>query len=284
MTPPTPSLTPASSAGALLRLEGADVLDLLHRISTQALGDLAPGAARATLFCDFRGRLLHRAVVARTGDGTVWLLRNDAAPDALAEHVDRHVFREDLRIMALPDAGVRLRFDAASLAAGTVAEEAGAPRRVQIAADVALEVVDRAAGGIHPGDEPERIARGWPRHGHEIRADFHPYEVGLASDVHLSKGCYTGQEVLLRLMTYQSVRRTLARLRGSGAVPAPPADVRAADREAGVLTSAAAVPGGWIGLAVLTKEALERGTGLSLAGATLEDAIAFPEGRPLGLT
>src|SRR5205809_6240655 len=80
----------------VLRLEGRDALPLLHRISTQALLDLRPGSARATLFCDFRGRLLHRAVVAVTSDGAVWLLRPDAHGAELAAVVERMVFRDDV--------------------------------------------------------------------------------------------------------------------------------------------------------------------------------------------
>src|SRR5256885_9600045 len=81
-----------------LRLEGRDALPLLHRISTQALLDLRPGHARSTLFCDFRGRLLHRAVVAVTSDGAVWLLRPDAAGAELAAFIDRHLFRDEIAI------------------------------------------------------------------------------------------------------------------------------------------------------------------------------------------
>src|SRR5438477_804465 len=80
----------------VLRLEGRDALPLLHRISTQALLHLRPGHPRATLFCDFRGRLLHRAVVAVTSDGSVWLLRPDPPGAELAAVIDRHVFRDEV--------------------------------------------------------------------------------------------------------------------------------------------------------------------------------------------
>jgi len=45
--------------------------------------------------------------------------------------------------------------------------------------------------------EAARIRLGWPRHGHEIRDEFNAFEIGLARDVHLDKGCFTGQEALL---------------------------------------------------------------------------------------
>ena len=95
------SLGPESALSApvaALRLDGADALALLHRLSTAFLADLAPGEGRATLFCDFRGRLLHRAWVARDPGGAIWLLRPDAKAAELAAFIDRHVFREQVRI------------------------------------------------------------------------------------------------------------------------------------------------------------------------------------------
>src|SRR6185503_4212916 len=97
------------------------------------LADLAPGQARATLFCDFRGRLLHRAVVAAEKDA-IWLLRDDAAGAELAAFLDRHVFRDDVRIEdrseALP---VGLSDAPAGLAPGTFEEREGAPAILHVA-------------------------------------------------------------------------------------------------------------------------------------------------------
>src|SRR5258705_7292207 len=95
--PDAPRPTPGDDLAAVIELHGADVLPLLHRVSTQKLDDLAAGEARLTLFCDFRGRLLHRVVVARTRDA-VWLVRDDAPGAALAAFLDRPGFRDDVRI------------------------------------------------------------------------------------------------------------------------------------------------------------------------------------------
>jgi len=235
-----------------LRLSGRDALALLHRVSTNALLDLPPGAVRATLFCDFRGRLLHRAHVVHAPDGGVWLLRGDADGASLAAYVDRFVFREDVRIEDRGEA-----FD---------------------------WTVDGVAWG-GPLAEHERIARGLPRHGAEIAEAFNPYEVNLAHEVHLAKGCYTGQEALQRLVTYDSVRRRLVRFAGDGPPPAAPQDVLGATAAgapaAGVLTSAAARPeGGWVALAALRHDAAGP---LALAdGTPLGEPAEFPATAPLG--
>src|SRR5258706_12135430 len=98
-----PGARPGQVTGTLLCLEGRDALALLHRISTQSLLDLAPGQAAATLFCDFRGRLLHRAIVAVTRDRVVWLLRDDAPALPPAAFLARFLFREDVRGTGPPE-------------------------------------------------------------------------------------------------------------------------------------------------------------------------------------
>jgi folate-binding protein YgfZ len=227
-----------------LRLTGRDALSLLHRISTQALLDLKPGEERATLFCDFRGRLLHRAVVSVGDDGAL-SLRSQTPAAELAAFLDRHIFRDEV---ALEDRS-----------GGAAPEPSGAR-------------------------ELERIRSGAARHGHEIAEAFNPYEVGLAADVHLDKGCYTGQEALQRLITYSSVRRELARVSGAGAAPAVPTEVTRAGEKVGVLTSAAPEEtGGWIGLAVIRKQLASDATrDLEVGGVTLT-LEPLPPACPVGL-
>ena len=276
--------SPAPRASSVLRLEGRDALDLLHRVSTRFLSDLAPGECRAAPFCDFRGRLLHRAVVAATRDGALWLLRDDAAGDGLAAFVERGVFREDVRIADLGARWSAFTEDDGAPAAGAVEERDGVPVRARISPHWAIALVP-AGTSLPPEDEAARIRAGRPRHGHEIHPDFTPFEVGLAHEVHLAKGCYTGQEALMRLITYRSVRRRLVRLGGDGAAPVAPCDVRADGVAAGRLTSVAAeAAGGWIGLAVLRHEAASPGARIEIeaAGAVREPA-PFDPTQPLGL-
>lgn len=201
------------------------------------------------MFCDFRGRLMHRAWVAHVESGVVWLLRADAPAADLAAFVDRSVFREDVK------------FDDATGAAE-------AP---------ALPTAERFVS------ELDRIRSGAPRHGHEIAEEFTPFEIGRSHEVHLSKGCFTGQEALMRLMTYKSVRRRLALVAGAGAAPAIASDVTRDGARAGRLTSAVEDGAGWLGLAVLAHEAVENPAGLWCANAAITRIEAFPPTRPLGL-
>lgn len=268
-------MTSTDPTGTALRLTGRDALGVLHRISTQALDDLAPGEARATLFCDFRGRLLHRAVAAVAPDGAVWLLRDDAAAAPLAAFVDRHVFREDVaiddrsdsvRLGRIPDAGP----------AGAHFDERGPLR----AATVDGTALVRGVPGMAAA---ERIAHGIAAHGAEIAEAFNPFEVGLGAEVHLAKGCFTGQEALQRLITYESVRRALVWAAVVGAPPAPGANVLDGGARAGVVTSAASSEAGSRMLAVVKLEALDAGRALALEdGRAVSVLRRFEMPRALG--
>lgn len=277
-----PAPTAVASASTVLRLDGADALALIDRISTRALADVTPGQARWAPFCDFRGRLLHRALVAVTSDGAVWLLRDDAPGLPLAAAVNAHVFREDLRI-GIGDARWSARLVEGEPPA-RIEERDGAP--VAVPAGPGLVLVLDAPGAVAADTAAERarIEAGRPRHGHEIAEAFTPFEVNLAHEVHLAKGCYTGQEALQRLITYDSVRRRLVLVEGAGSAPVVPGAIAGPDGAAGVLTSAiASDPGAWIGLAVMKHEALAPGVPLRVeGGAAIERVEPFELTRPEG--
>lgn len=54
-----------------------------------------------------------------------------------------------------------------------------------------------------------RVAKLIPWHGYEITSKVNPYQCGLNSQVHESKGCYTGQEVLTRMRSRNNGMREL---------------------------------------------------------------------------
>jgi folate-binding protein YgfZ len=54
-----------------------------------------------------------------------------------------------------------------------------------------------------------RVEMGLPEAGHELIEDYTPLETGLEWAISGSKGCYTGQEVIARQITYDKVTRQL---------------------------------------------------------------------------
>ena len=96
-------------------------------------------------------------------------------------------------------------------------------------------------------------------------ADTIPLEAGIESRaISFTKGCYVGQEVIIRVLHrgHGRVARKLMTLSFDGTTAPPPrAKVFAGDREVGVVTSAGISPTfGAIGLAYLHRDFLAPGT------------------------
>ncbi len=98
-----------------------------------------------------------------------------------------------------------------------------------------------------------RIEAGLPAAGAELSEEYTPLEAGLESAVAENKGCYTGQEIIARQLTYDKVTQRLVGLR----LPAPVeagSRVLAGGRAVGTVTSAAHSPRfGSLALAVIRR-------------------------------
>lgn len=109
-----------------------------------------------------------------------------------------------------------------------------------------------------------RVESGLPGFQAELSEDFTPLEVGLLDAISDSKGCYTGQEILARQITYDKVTQQLRVLR-MDAFLEPGAQIRVEGKKAGLLTSSVLSPRfGPLGLAVVKRPYYEPGTVLEL--------------------
>jgi tRNA-modifying protein YgfZ len=89
-----------------------------------------------------------------------------------------------------------------------------------------------------------RLAAAQPLYGYELSEEHNPLEAMLNHAISFSKGCYTGQEVIARLDTYQKLKQRLSGLHLSDLPSAPlPLAIRVGESDAGSLTSVARLPG-----------------------------------------
>ena len=117
--------------------------------------------------------------------------------------------------------------------------------------------------------EAVRIEAGYPVFGVDMTDDTIPLEAGIEERaLSMSKGCYVGQEVIIRVLHrgHGRVARKLVTLRTDGAVPQRGARLFAADRDVGCVTSAADSPRlGAIAMAYVHRDFLTPGTTLDAA-------------------
>jgi len=276
-------------ARGILKVTGKDRQDFLHRLSTQRVAGLAPGGAAYAAFLNVKGHVLAEGhVVLRADD--VLLDVDPRAAEPLRLHLAKYVIMDDVEledvsaawrvVPTLGPAGVDLARRRAP--GGATAWEN--PRRGAPALDLLLPAADaepfRAgceAAGATPLSEEDlevlRVMAGIPRFGADVDEGRLPMEAALiGSAVSFDKGCYLGQEVVLRGTFRGQIQRGLVQLAlPAGAVPGAPL-ATAAGQEVGVVTSAADTPEGRLGLGYLRRAHWKEGERVATTGG---DAVVM---------
>jgi tRNA-modifying protein YgfZ len=115
--------------------------------------------------------------------------------------------------------------------------------------------------GARPGDPASldalRVAAGRPRWGRELTEEVIPLEAGLLDRaISQTKGCYTGQEVIVRILHRGHVNRHLRRLVFEDEAPDVGTELfePGSDRPRGVVTSAVQNDVGALGLGYVRRE------------------------------
>ncbi len=235
----------------VLRVTGADRLPWLHSLTTQQIESLAPGAGVQALVLSPNGHVEHHLTLA--DDGTaVWIHVEPGTAGPLLAFLQsmRFLLRVDpvdvsgefaLLTLMGPDT-------AAGPAVGTAMTMSDAfgtdliVARDRIAA-VAADLQQRGAvlAGID-AYEALRIAAHRPRLGLDTDHRTIPHEVGwIETAVHLSKGCYRGQETVARVHNLGHPPRRLVFLHLDGSedtLPAHGDPVTMGDAEVGFVGSA----------------------------------------------
>jgi len=208
----------------IVTITGADRLTWLNSLSTQKVDDLGPGQAAQTLILSPHGHVEHHLSVVDDG-ATTWIHVEPGEAGALLE------FLNSMRFMLRVECA-DVSADHAVLTAGraAAAEVAGAAVVMDFGFGVDL-IVDRGrlaqaaaaldAGGTRPAGmwahEALRIAGHRARFGTDTDHKTIPHEVGwIEPAVHLSKGCYRGQETVARVHNLGHPPRRLVLLQLDG--------------------------------------------------------------------
>ncbi len=197
----------------VIRIAGQDRLSWLHSLTTQDLEHLAPGSTAEALVLSPNGHIEHHLTL--TDDGThLWAHAEPGTAASLLEFLEsmRFMLRVEpadvstgyavLTIMG-PGAGAAEIDGWASATAAATMRAFGVdvivPRDRIFAAAADLRARGAVLGGMW-AHEALRIAARRPRFGLDTDHRTIPHEAGwIETAVHLSKGCYRGQETVARV-------------------------------------------------------------------------------------
>jgi folate-binding protein YgfZ len=273
-------LVDRSSRGRIA-LKGSDRARFLHGLLTNEIASLTPGTGTYAAYLTPQGRMISDMRVVETGNA-ILLDAESSVVVALARKLDSLVFSEDVTIENVTAALTAIGLHGAS--APALLDQLGATSaktlerqfdnvRASIAGCETLIIRDDylgltgfdvyAAAEVAPqvttailergavlADEPTaealRVEAGRPRFGVDMDTETIPLEAGLQDRaISFTKGCYVGQEVIVRVMHRGQgrVARRLVRLalRGSS-MPARGDAILAEGARVGEITSAARSP------------------------------------------
>ena len=238
----------------VLAVSGADRATWLQGLLTNDVSALNEGEAQYAAYLTPQGRMIADMHVMAAGDRILMAVPGTLAP-ALREKLDALIFSEDAQVTD----------ESSRLASWTV-----------IRADGFIEVIGEAL----PADyasltevtldtyEVIRIERGVPRFLADMNEDTIPLEAGIEDRaISFTKGCYVGQEVIVRV-THRGGGRVARKLvqwigdESADIVPLKDSRIFSFDKDIGRVTSAAFSPNvnRVVGLGYVHRDFTERGT------------------------
>lgn len=253
----------------VVRLDGDDRRTFLQGLLTNDIQALAPGSSCYAAWLTPQGRMIADMHVLETGQCVLLDVRGAQAA-SLAEHLDTLIFSEDVHVrdassdyrrIAIVGPNARELVEQAHLQDPQVGSDHLQDPAwivpvfdlfVSAAAAPAFVNALHAAGAVDVGRDTLdvlRVESGVPLFGVDMDEDTIPLEAGIESRaISVTKGCYVGQEVIVRVLHrgHGRVAKKLVPLAidvsSESALPAPGTKIVKDGKEIGRLTSVAWSP------------------------------------------
>jgi len=287
----------AIAARGQIAVAGPDRGAFLHGLLTNDTASLTPGTGCYAAWLTPQGRMLCDLHVLESGD-MILLDVPAAETQHVADRLEQFHFSEDVQIATLAslrpvwihgpaapgmfgaDVGewmqyqnARIEFAGVSVVIARIDQLAVPGVVIYVDAQQVDEVTAALAsrGSLHATPatlEAARIEAGYPVFGLDMTADTIPLEAGIEDRaISLTKGCYVGQEVIIRVLHrgHGRVARKLVRLQVEGDAPPRDSKIFSGDREIGFVTSAAESPRlGALALGYVHRDFVEPGTAVEV--------------------
>ena len=235
----------------IVELRGNDVIDFLHRITTNSLKDIAKGCVLDTIFTSDKGRMIDVASILNFEDHQL-LLCSGYNKAKVMSWIDKYVIADDVKVTDSTGKYVALQVmgpqadSFMTLVVGNIVNEINPDtfkvanadgimffllKRIDKQGNKSFIIIADSTNGLElvkymgknkgpfdfsmVGEDAYnlyRIEQGIPAAPQEINDLYNPHEAGLRNLISMTKGCYIGQEVIARLDTYDKVQKTLKRI------------------------------------------------------------------------
>jgi folate-binding protein YgfZ len=293
------------SGEARFRVTGPDRVTWLQGLLTNDIAALTPGTGCYAAYLTPQGRMLADIRVLHRGDALI-LDVPAVSRESVFERLTTFIIMEDVVLDDVTDTLARVAiygpqaFEVLSKCVSFAESASGLPEHASVSArfgdhdvivaashelgantpgyDLYLDAAAKAelvaalqAAGATPIDDEAwhtlRIEGGRPFFGVDMTTDTIPLEAGIEDRaISFTKGCYVGQEIIIRVMHrgHGRVARKLVGLTAAKFAASTP--IYAGDREIGRVTSAAYSPAldRWIGMGYVQRDFVEPGTAVSL--------------------
>lgn len=287
-----------------IALTGLDRASFLHALLTNDIAGLSAGQGVYAAYLTPQGRMISDMRVIETGNRMLLTVERDIAAQ-LAGRFDKLVFSEDVQAKDVtcdltaigvhgPSAARMIQqatgitvIDLANQYNNITSESVTIVRDDAFGSpgfDVYVPAADAdamreklvAAGAVIATDETAetlRIEAARPRFGMDMNTDTIPLEAGIEGRaISFTKGCYVGQEVIIRVMHRghgRVARRLVSIVMSDGTVPERGSKIQSGDRVVGEITSATVSPrlGAPLALGYVHREHAAPGTELTVSGS-----------------
>ena len=249
----------------VVRMDGPDTTDYLHRRLSGNVKAMAVGETRHTTLLTGEGRMISDLHLLREAETAYLALAQPFVRQSLAQQIERYVIMETVEVRDVSDdvtvigvygpraGAVVSALDGAGLDPGALAvlspwSDLGVAGIAVCATNVLTinvsallaEAATAVNGGMcgHDAWDAVRVAEAVPLFGADMTEATIPLEAGLDAAIDFDKGCFPGQEVVARIRNLGHPAKVLVQLEFDAASRVAPGDVlRAGDRTLGALTS-----------------------------------------------
>jgi folate-binding protein YgfZ len=229
-----------NSIPGIIQADGQEVLDLIHRLSTNGCLNLQSQMGKQTILTNEKGRIIDVITLINRIDHTL-ILTSPGNEQQVISWLKKYIIMENIRFTIMTNdvemvtihgpesldfVSQFIRGDLLTLPMHSAISKSDSNRfaiRSMPIHELQFLIIDQKENGLldyfsSQKDIPELFSNDWNRerilagqgiYSHEWNDAYNPLEAGLLHLIDFKKGCYIGQEVIARLDSYNKVNKRL---------------------------------------------------------------------------